>query len=202
MGYAWKPGTTHGRSGKVNRNHGDTCEGKSEISGCLLLQMMRPTEMQIIPYIRHYQPEVILANTPQDRHPDHGKAAQLVKTSNFISGLRKVQTSWEGETQKAWRAQKVFHGIQDDRLEPDFVVDITPYFDQRKEAILAFESQFFNPEYSKKEPQSYISSMDFLNFLEARSRDMGHLIGATFGEGFVASAHLEAHTPMDFIRKK
>ena len=155
--------------------------------------------MQIIPYIRAYRPEVVLANTIQDRHPDHPKAAQLVKTASFMSGLRMIPTQWEGKKAGSLETQKGIHGIQDDRLAPDFVVNITPYFEQRKQAILAFESQFFNPNYSKEEPQSYISSMDFLNFLEARSREMGHLIGATFGEGFVSSAHLEADTPLDFV---
>ncbi|MCF0062579.1 bacillithiol biosynthesis deacetylase BshB1 [Dyadobacter chenwenxiniae] len=145
----------------------------------------------IIPYIRKYQPDIVITNAVGDRHPDHGRAGQLVADSCFYSGLRMVKTyDEEGNEQEAWRPKQVFHTVQDRYITPDFIVDITAVHDKKIEAIRAFESQFFVPSYNSGEPQSYISSPDFLEFVIARAREMGHAIGVTFGEGFTTSRKL------------
>ncbi|MCF0048573.1 bacillithiol biosynthesis deacetylase BshB1 [Dyadobacter sp. LJ53] len=145
----------------------------------------------IIPYIRKYQPDIVITNAVGDRHPDHGRAGQLVADSCFYSGLRMVKTyDEEGNEQEAWRPKLVFHTVQDRYITPDFIVDITAVHDKKIEAIRAFESQFFVPSYNSGEPQSYISSPDFLEFVIARAREMGHAIGVTFGEGFTTSRKL------------
>lgn len=145
----------------------------------------------IIPYIRKYQPDIVITNAVGDRHPDHGRAGQLVSDSCFYSGLRMVKTFDEqGNEQEAWRPKHVFHTVQDRYITPDFIVDITNVHDKKVEAIRAFESQFFVPSYNSDEPQSYISSPDFLEFVIARAREMGHAIGVTFGEGFTTSKKL------------
>jgi bacillithiol biosynthesis deacetylase BshB1 len=123
-----------------------------------------------------------LANALEDRHPDHGKGAQLAIDACFLSGLRKIETFRNGEHQKEWRPKQIFHYIQDRYLEPDFVVDVTEHWKTKEAAIRAFRSQFFDPK--SNEPASYISSPEFLNFIEARAREMGHKIGVTYGEGF------------------
>jgi len=146
-------------------------------------------QIAIIQQLRKYKPEIVLANAPSDRHPDHGKAANLIREAAFLSGLRRIVTSLDGQYQEAWRPARVFHYIQDHRLRPDFVIDITPYFEQKMQSIRAYESQFHNPD--SDDPQTYLSSREFLDFLEARSRDVGHLIGAEFGEGFVAETPLK-----------
>lgn len=84
--------------------------------------------LQIIRILRRYQPELVLANALADRHPDHGRAGRLIADACFYSGLRKVETEWEGEAQKPWRPKKVFHYIQDRFAEPDLIVDITDSF--------------------------------------------------------------------------
>lgn len=145
----------------------------------------------IIPYIRKYQPDIVITNAVTDRHPDHGRAGQLVSDSCFYSGLRMVKTYDEqGNEQEAWRPRQVFHTVQDRYIVPDFIVDITDVHDRKVEAIRAFESQFYVPSYNSNEPQSYISSPDFLEFVIARAREMGHAIGVTFGEGFTTSRKL------------
>lgn len=146
-------------------------------------------QKQIIPYIRKYQPDIVLTNAITDRHPDHGRGAELVADSCFYSGLRMVETFDDaGNPQQAWRPKNVFHAIQDRYINPDFIVDITAVHDQKIEAIRAFKSQFFNPAYNagSGEPQSYISSPEFLNFIIARAQEMGHAIGTQFGEGFTS----------------
>ena len=139
---------------------------------------------EVIKIIRKYRPDIILTNAKDDRHPDHGKAANLVKNAAFLSGLRKITTSEHGKIQEPWRPRKVFYSIQDRLMMPHFVIDITPHFESKMNAIKAFKTQFFNPQ--STEPKTYISSPHFLPFLEARAREMGHLIGAEFGEGFLS----------------
>ena len=143
----------------------------------------------IIEQIRRFQPRIVLANAIEDRHPDHARAAKLVSDACFLAGLRKIETSWDGESQSAHRPKAVYHYIQDRYLEPDFVIDITAHWDQKEAAIRAFKSQFFDP--NSAEPASYISSPDFLNFIQARAMEMGHKIGAKYGEGFQSQKTLE-----------
>lgn len=140
------------------------------------------SQLKLIEVIRAYQPDIILANALEDRHPDHGKGAQLAIDACFLSGLRKIETLRNGKKQTEWRPKQVFHYIQDRYLEPDFVVDITEQWPTKEAAIRAFRSQFFDP--NSSEPASYISSPEFLHFIEARAREMGHKIGVTYGEGF------------------
>lgn len=139
-------------------------------------------QLELIKMIRKYRPEIVLANAIRDRHPDHGKGGSLATNACFMSGLRKIETELDGVAQEAWRPKFVYHYIQNNYIEPDFVMDITPFWDTKVKSILAFQSQFHDP--NSKEPESYISTPDFLPFIEARSREMGHKIMKTYGEGF------------------
>ncbi len=149
------------------------------------------SQLKLIQVIRRYQPEIVLANALEDRHPDHGKGAQLAIDACFLAGLRQIKTidSQTGEEQAAWRPKDLFHYIQDRYLEPDFVVDISTHWTTKEKAIRAFKSQFFDP--NSTEPNSYISSPDFLQFIEARAMEMGHKIGKKYGEGFQTKKTLE-----------
>jgi bacillithiol biosynthesis deacetylase BshB1 len=142
----------------------------------------QPSQLKLIEIIRAYQPEIVLANALEDRHPDHGKGAKLAIDACFLSGLRQIETTFKGQNQREWRPKHLFHYIQDRYIEPDFVIDITAHWAEKEAAIRAFRSQFFDP--NSTEPSSYISSPDFLHFIEARAREMGHKIGVTYGEGF------------------
>jgi bacillithiol biosynthesis deacetylase BshB1 len=139
-------------------------------------------QMELIKVIRKYQPEIVLANAVTDRHPDHGKGSSLASNACFMSGLRKIETQWNGALQQAWRPKFVYHYIQNNYIQPDFIVDISAYWDVKVSSILAFKSQFYDPE--SKEPASFISSPEFLPFIESRARELGHRIMATYGEGF------------------
>jgi len=141
------------------------------------------SQLTLVPYIRKYRPEIVLANAIEDRHPDHGKGAKLIYDACFLAGLRRIETvDEEGNLQEAWRPKFIYHFIQDRYIKPDFIVDITPYWKKKEEAIRAFRSQFHDP--ANEEPDSYISSPEFLEFLEARSKEYGHAIGVKYGEGF------------------
>lgn len=146
--------------------------------------------LRVIEMIRKYQPEIVLANSEFDRHIDHGRAADLVHDACFLSGLRKIETSHHGRDQEAWRPKAVYHYIQDYYTKPDVVFDITPFYDQKLKSISAFSSQFFN--LNSDEPETPISSKDFWDFLEARARQFGRLINATYGEGFTVKRPIGA----------
>ena len=143
-------------------------------------------QLKIIEVLRKYQPEIVLCNAPDDRHPDHGRAARLVEDATFLSGLRKIETSFEGKIQGAWRPKYVFHYIQDQYFEPDFVVDISTVIEQKTDAIRAFKTQFFNGKDQSGEPQTYISSPEFLNNVISRSAMWGKMIGVKHAEGFLS----------------
>ncbi len=139
---------------------------------------------QVIQQIRMCQPRIILANAPGDRHPDHGRASSLVRQASFLSGLRRIETvDDQGRPQRAWRPDNLYYYIQDNWLNPDFVIDITSYFQLKIELILSFRSQFYDP--TSGDPETPISGKDFLDFLEARARDLGRPAGYTFAEGFI-----------------
>ncbi len=142
------------------------------------------SQLKLIEVIRKYQPDVVLANALEDRHPDHGKGAALAIDACFLSGLRKIETGLP-----AWRPKHVYHYIQDRYLEPDFVIDISAHWEKKEAAIRAFKSQFFDP--NSNEPASYISSPDFLDFIEARAQEMGHKIGVKYGEGFQSQSPIQ-----------
>lgn len=138
--------------------------------------------LEIVKMIRKYQPEIIIANAIRDRHPDHGKGASVVAKACFISGLRREETILGGENQAPWRPNAVYHYIQNDYIQPDFVFDISDFWDIKLASIRAFRSQFYDP--SNTEPESFISKPHFLEFIEARAREFGHRIQVKYGEGF------------------
>jgi len=154
-------------------------------------------QLEIIRMIRKYQPKIVLCNAIDDRHIDHGKGSKLVSDACFLSGLIKVETEFEGEKQAAFRPKMVYHYIQWKNITPDFVVDITGYNDVRVEAIMAYGSQFYNP--NTNEPETPIATKNFLESLNTRPQDLGRLIGTDFGEGFTVERYLAVNSLADLI---
>lgn len=140
---------------------------------------------KVITAIRKYRPDIILANAVEDRHPDHGRSAKLVADAAFLCGLRKIETTDNGNVQEAWKPSYVFHYIQDRFITPSFVVDITPYFEKKMESVLAYTTQFYNPGTNNDEPQTYISSNQFLETVKARALMLGKRIGVAYAEGYL-----------------
>jgi len=140
----------------------------------------------LIHAIRKYQPEIILANVLHDRHPDHGRAGQLITTAAFLSGLMRIETlDGNNKSQERWRPKYVLHYIQDWYHEPDLLIDISEVFDQKMKTIEAYSSQFYSTASTEKGPETYISTPDFLESLTARARMFGKRIGVKFAEGFI-----------------
>ena len=144
-------------------------------------------QLQVISVLRTYQPEIILCNAPEDRHPDHGRSSKLVSDAAFLSGLRKVLTKKNGIEQEQWRPKYVFKYIQDRMLQPDFVIDISDVFEQKIEAIKAYKTQFnTQTQTNDDEPQTYISTPDFLESVIYRHKWFGKMIGVKYAEGFIS----------------
>lgn len=139
-------------------------------------------QLEIIKILRKYQPDIVLANAPKDRHPDHGRASKLVSEACFYSGLVKVETELNGNAQSLWRPKAVYFYIQDRFLKPDFVVDVSEHVNKKMEAIMAFSSQFYNPD--SNAPETPISSKKFLDFVKARMANFGRDINADYAEGY------------------
>lgn len=141
-------------------------------------------QRSIIQVVRKYQPEIVLANAIKDRHPDHPKAATLIYDACFLSGLKQIETTdVAGNVQLAWRPRVVYHYIQSQLMEPDFVVDVSDTWEIKMEAVRAYKSQFFDPQ--NNEPQTYISNPQFMQMIEARGIEFGHAIGVRYAEGFM-----------------
>lgn len=154
-------------------------------------------QLEVIKMIRKYQPEIVLCNAIEDRHIDHAKGSKLVSDACFLSGLMKIETQLDGENQKAWRPKLVYHYIQWNDIKPDFVVDITGFTDKKVAAILAYSSQFYDP--NSNEPESPITSKNFLESLNYRSRDLGRLVGVEHAEGFTVERYLAVNSLGDLI---
>ena len=154
-------------------------------------------QMAVIQLIRKYQPDIVLCNAIDDRHIDHQKGSDLVSHSCFLSGLRKVETHFDGLVQKAWRPKHVYHYIQWKNLEPDFVVDVSGFIDKKMESIKAYGSQFYDP--NSKEPISPIATKNFLDSVTYRAQDLGRLIGVEAGEGFTTERYVAINELGDLI---
>ena len=149
-------------------------------------------QIKVIEMIRKYQPEIVLCNAITDRHIDHGKGSKLVSDACFLSGLRQIKTELNGEAQEAWRPKVVYHYIQWQNIEPDFVVDISEFMDKKMDSVLAYGSQFYDP--NSKEPVSPITSKNFLDSVKYRAQDLGRLVGVEYAEGFTTERYLAVNS--------
>lgn len=154
-------------------------------------------KLKIIEIIRKYRPDIVLANAIKDRHPDHARAASLVSDACYYSGLRKIETFFEGVNQVAHRPKAVYHYIQDKYIKPDFVVDVSEYFDRKMESIKVYKSQFYDP--NSEEPETPISGKEFFEFIIGRMANMGRPIGARYAEGFTVERVLGIRNLKDII---
>jgi bacillithiol biosynthesis deacetylase BshB1 len=156
-------------------------------------------QLEVIKRIRKYQPEIVLCNAINDRHIDHGKGSKLVSDSCFLSGLKKIVTQIDGDkvAQESWRPKVVYHYIQWKNLEPDFVINVTGFIHKKTDAVLAYSSQFYNPKTG--EPETPISSKNFIDSVNYRARDLGRLIGVEHAEGFTVERYPAIERLSDLI---
>ncbi|NQX78620.1 bacillithiol biosynthesis deacetylase BshB1 [Gilvibacter sp.] len=155
----------------------------------------KENQLKIIEVLRKYQPDIVLCNAVDDRHIDHGKGSKLASDACFLSGLRRIETTHNGEAQEAWRPKLVYHYIQWKNLEPDFVVDVSDFIKKKEEAVFAYTSQFFDP--NSDDPATPISSSNFKESISYRARDLGRLIGVEYAEGFTVERYVAVDSLYD-----
>jgi bacillithiol biosynthesis deacetylase BshB1 len=148
----------------------------------------KANQLEIIKMIRKYKPEIVLCNAIDDRHIDHPKGSKLVSDACFLSGLLKIETEVEGIQQMKWRPKQVYHYIQWKNIEPDFVVDVTGFMNSKIDSVKAYSSQFFDP--TSKEPETPITSKNFIDSIGYRANDLGRLIGVEHAEGFTTERYV------------
>jgi N-acetylglucosamine malate deacetylase 1 len=151
----------------------------------------------VISVIRKYQPDVLLANAIYDRHSDHGRAAQLATDSCFLAGLAKIETMSDGKVQAPWRPKALYHYVQSQFIEPNFIVDISDFWDSKVASYMAYKSQVFDP--NSQEPHTYISSPQFLKLIESRAVEFGHAIGVKYGEGYTVRRYPGINSLFDLL---
>ena len=154
-------------------------------------------QLEVIKMIRKYRPDIVLCNAVDDRHIDHGKGSKLVSDACFLSGLIKIGTSLDGKQQDAWRPKQVYHYIQWKNLVPDFVVDITGFMDIKVASLMAYRSQFYDPD--STEPVTPIATKNFKDSILYRAADLGRLINTEHAEGFTAERYVAVNTLADLI---
>lgn len=143
-------------------------------------------QLKLIRVLRKYQPDIVIGNILNDRHPDHGRAGHLISDACFLSGLVKIETKDDsGAQQQKWRPNYFLQYMQDWYHEPDLLIDISDVFEQRMLAIQAYSTQFHSNETGNDGPQTYISTPDFLDSVIARARMLGKRIGVKYAEGFI-----------------
>lgn len=148
------------------------------------LENIRSYQEKIIRMVRKYQPDIVLSNAIEDRHPDHAKACKLVSDSCFLAGLPKIETELDGEAQSAWRPSHIFNYIQWKEIEPDFVIDVSDFMEVKLKSCLAYKSQFYDPD--SQEPMTPIATKDFQESLTYRAQNLGRLSGVAYAEGFTS----------------
>ena len=154
-------------------------------------------QLEVVKMIRKYRPEIVICNAIDDRHIDHEKGSKLVSDACFLSGLRKIETTVDGKLQEPWRPKTVYHYIQWKNIEPDFVVDISAFIKIKTAAILAYSSQFYDP--NSNEPETPIATKNFLESIHYRSQDLGRLVGVEYAEGFTVERYLAVNSLSDLI---
>lgn len=152
-------------------------------------------QLEVIKRIRKYKPEIVICNAVDDRHIDHSKGSKLVSDACFLSGLRRIQTTLDGVEQEAWRPKIVYHYIQWKNIEPDFVVDVSDFMQQKLDAVMAYSSQFYDP--NSKEPISPIATKNFKESIEYRAKDLGRLVFTDYAEGFTTERYVAVNSLAD-----
>ncbi len=153
------------------------------------IQNSRENLMKVIMAIRKFRPKIIFAPYKNDRHPDHIDASNLIKRAMFSSGLAKIKTFDKEVPQNHFRPEKLFYYMQTYTFDPSFIIDISETFDQKMKAVQCYSTQFHNPK--SLEPETFISSPEFINYIKSRAEYYGFAIGRTYGEPFFCEEKIE-----------
>jgi len=127
----------------------------------------REYQLRVVEILREHKPKVVIVPGHEQRHPDHRITPQLVFDACYFAGLEKFASGPKHRPQKILYC----HNATFEERRPSFVVDVTAQMDKKIAAVLAYRTQF--PDREK-----------MTEWLRARARVYGLMIGTTYGEGF------------------
>jgi bacillithiol biosynthesis deacetylase BshB1 len=153
--------------------------------------------LKIIKIIREFRPEIVFLPYGRDRHPDHVNAHNLIKDAIFYSGLIKLKSSVSGKQQKHFRPSRTYFYMQTYPFDPTFIIDISVEFRKKMEVIKCYSTQFYNPKF--KSVETFISSKNFMEYIEARARYYGFMINSEFGEAYYSENAIKLNPENLFI---
>ena len=140
-------------------------------------------QLKVVEVLREHKPLIVFCNAVKDRHIDHPKGSRLIVDSCFLSGLLKIKTNYKNsKDQFPWTPKQIYHYIQWYDVEPELLIDITNFQEKKMKAIMAYNSQFYNPE--SNEPNTPISSKNFIDSIMYRDQNFGRISGVVAAEGF------------------
>lgn len=139
--------------------------------------------------IRASRPQLIICPYWEDRHPDHVNASKLTTVANFDAGLKKLAPHLSPH-----RAKYIWHYFLAKAVEPQFVVDVSPFYEVKRAAIMAHQTQFGE---GLEQQQTFLNTGpgSMLSIIESRDRFYGALTGCMYGEGFITTAPLAVKDP-------
>ena len=137
------------------------------------------TRALLVSRIRALRPRVVIAPATRSRHPDHRRAAELVRDACFLAGLARYAP---GEHAR-FRPFKLLHVLtfREDVLKPTFVVDISSSFDRKLEAIKCYDSQFSG---ETQAGEVFPNGESLYDIVTHQSAHYGSLIRCRYGEPF------------------
>ena len=141
--------------------------------------------MPIIEVVRQTRPRIVLAPYWEDRHPDHYRSSSLVREACFFAGVGKIG---DGEP---YRPPLLYYYLLHTPFSPSFIMDVSAVWERRMAAVRAYESQFMA---GQQTATTALSRPGFLRALEARAVWFGWMIGATYGEPFLAATPMARGT--------
>ena len=133
--------------------------------------------------IRRAQPSIVAIPHARDRHPDHGAAHLLLVRAIFDAGLRRFPATGD-----PWRARAVCSYFINDHDAPSFVVDVSEFYERKREALACYRSQF-----SAESPDAVVTRLTsplFPQLVESRDSHFGARANVRWAEGFVAQQPL------------
>jgi len=135
----------------------------------------REQQLAVVACLRGHRPRLVVAPDPDDVHPDHVEASQLVARACYLSGLARIEAPGE-----RYRPERLLFALYRSASRPHLVVDVSPVWERRMRAVRAHASQL-DPE---RGPATYLTAPGFLEEVESRARSLGATIGARYGEGY------------------
>jgi bacillithiol biosynthesis deacetylase BshB1 len=173
--------------------------------------------LRVIRVLRALRPQILLIPYKEDRHPDHEAASRLAHRAVFMSGLVNIPTQDdEGRPQEPHRPLLVLHYMLAYTFEPKILIDVSHVMEDRMRAMQAYATQFSRPKNQPSRigtgreteddkaigPETFLTQAGFFEWIEARARAYGMIIGTEFAEPFWTHEPLGTQDVFSLVTKK